>query len=97
LHEYRIIRIDIPPYSLEISEPMIGQKSKVLAHMTSKQAESIEILTVQSGMSFADCYKNRLMAKLDGFEIKIVSLSDLKRIKKVGAREQDFDDIANLS
>jgi hypothetical protein len=94
--ERRIICIDIPPVTLEILDPVPGQKPEVLARLNSGRTERIEILTVQSGVNFNECFMRRVEAVIDGAAMSIISLADLKVIKQAGAREQDLIDLAHL-
>ncbi len=57
----------------------------------------IEILTTISGVSFEDCFKQRIVDEIDGIEVSIISLSHLKINKKASGRHKDLDDLENLS
>ncbi len=61
-----------------------------------EQDAQIELLTVQSGVMFEDCFAERTIASLDGIEVNIISLRYLKAIKQAGGRSQDLDDLAHL-
>lgn len=56
----------------------------------------IELLTNVTGLDFAACYPNRVVAEIDGVDIPIVALDDLKRNKSACGREKDLDDVRNL-
>jgi hypothetical protein len=56
----------------------------------------IEILTTISGVAFEDCYPERLVDKLDGVEVNLISLRYLKINKKAFGRHKDLDDLENL-
>ena len=56
----------------------------------------IEILTSVSGVSFADCFRNRVVESLEGIPVNIISLNDLKRNKEAAGRYRDLDDLENL-
>ena len=96
-HENRIIRIVIPPPSFEILDPIIGSRPESLAFFQGNQTEQIEILTVQSGVSFETCYAERVVETLDGVEVSIISLRHLQAIKQAGNRAKDLDDLAHLT
>jgi hypothetical protein len=96
LNERHIIRINIPPLSLEILHPIVGQKPEVLERFLGKHTNCIEILTIQSGVNFAECFSERVTGKLDGVAVNFISFKHLKVIKQVGARHQDLIDIENL-
>lgn len=56
----------------------------------------IEIMTTISGVSFEDCYAERVTGTLDGVEVNIISLRHLKINKKESGRHKDLDDLENL-
>lgn len=56
----------------------------------------IEILTTISGVSFAACYKERIVDDLDGIEVNLISLHHLKINKKASGRHKDLNDLENL-
>jgi predicted nucleotidyltransferase len=56
----------------------------------------IEIATTISGVSFGECYQQRIEDKLDGVKINLISLKHLKLNKKASGRHQDLADIENL-
>jgi predicted nucleotidyltransferase len=56
----------------------------------------IELLTSISGVSFGDCYERRTNAEIDGVEVKLISLEDLKKNKKASGRYKDLDDLQQL-
>ncbi len=56
----------------------------------------IEILTTISGVSFDECFKERIVDEIDGIEVNIISLNKLKINKKASARYKDLDDYENL-
>lgn len=56
----------------------------------------IEILTTISGVSFDECFKERVIDEIDGIEVNIISLNKLKINKKASGRYKDLDDCENL-
>ncbi|MDG2617304.1 hypothetical protein HPC62_14600 [Thermoleptolyngbya sichuanensis A183] len=56
----------------------------------------IEVLTTISGVSFEECYAEKTVDVLDGVEVKIISLKDLKRNKQASGRLKDLNDLENL-
>jgi len=56
----------------------------------------IELLTTVSGVEFADCYRRRTIAVLDGVEVPIICLEDLKANKKAAGRLKDLNDLEHL-
>lgn len=57
----------------------------------------IEILTTISGVSFEECYERRVDATLDGVEVPIISLPDLRVNKQASGRYKDLMDLEHLS
>ncbi len=106
-HERRIVRISLSPLRLEILDPLPRQRPTVLLSYTwqgnlsgsmagGEQAAQIELLTVQSGVTFEDCFAERTVASLDGIEVNIISLRHLQAIKQAGGRPKDLDDLAHF-
>lgn len=56
----------------------------------------IEIMTTISGVSFGECYPERVKEELDGVEVNLISLRHLKINKKAFGRHKDLDDLENL-
>ena len=56
----------------------------------------IDILTSVSGLGFDGSYKNRRAADLDGVEVQLISLEDLKTNKRASGRNKDLADLDNL-
>ena len=56
----------------------------------------IEILNKISGVEFAECYRDRVIANIDGVEVPIISLHHLKINKRASGRLKDLNDLENL-
>lgn len=56
----------------------------------------VEVLTTISGVKFDECYARRVVDIIDGIEVNIISLEDLKRNKQSSGRLKDQDDVQNL-
>jgi predicted nucleotidyltransferase len=56
----------------------------------------IEMLTKPTGLDFESCYSRRVIANLDGINVPIISLEDLKVNKKAAGRLKDLADLENL-
>jgi hypothetical protein len=56
----------------------------------------IELTTTISGVSFDNCFAQRIIADLDGVKINLISLAHLKINKKASARHQDMADLEHL-
>ena len=56
----------------------------------------IELATTISGVEFEKCYKARVSEVLDGINVSIINLADLKENKKASGRFRDLDDLERL-
>ncbi len=56
----------------------------------------IKILTTISGVNFEESYIHKAVDEIDGVEVSIISLNDLKINKKESGRHKDLDDLENL-
>jgi hypothetical protein len=56
----------------------------------------IEIMTTISGVSFEECYANRIIDVLDGVEVSLIDLSHLKNNKQASGRHKDLMDLEKL-
>jgi hypothetical protein len=56
----------------------------------------IELLSDVTGLEFSECYPNRIAATIDGIDIDVIALDDLKRNKTACGRPKDLDDVENL-
>lgn len=56
----------------------------------------IEILTTISGVTFDDCYAERVIDNLDGVQVNLISLKRLKTNKKASGRLKDLSDLEHL-
>jgi predicted nucleotidyltransferase len=57
----------------------------------------IEVLSSLSGVSFDECYAERLMAVIDDVEVPIISLRHLKINKRAAGRPKDLIDLEHLA
>ena len=56
----------------------------------------IEITTTISGVTFEECYTERVVDVLDGVEVNLIDLKHLKINKKACGRHKDLNDLENL-
>ena len=56
----------------------------------------IELATTISGVNFNECYPLRVIDKLDGVDVNLISLKHLKLNKKAAGRHKDLADLENL-
>ena len=57
----------------------------------------IELLTTISGVTFEECYAERVVDLIDGVEVPIISLRHLKTNKTVSGRLKDLNDLEHLT
>lgn len=56
----------------------------------------LEITTSISGVEFDECYQARIVDKIDGVEVNLIDLENLKKNKKASGRPKDIADIEKL-
>jgi predicted nucleotidyltransferase len=57
----------------------------------------LEITTSISGVEFDECYQARVVDELDGVEVNLIDLENLKKNKKASGRLKDLTDFKKLS
>jgi hypothetical protein len=61
-----------------------------------KEPMRIEILNWASGVDFDECYSERVVGDLDGVQVSIIGLNQLKKNKKASGRLKDLADLEHL-
>jgi hypothetical protein len=56
----------------------------------------LEVLTTIDGVDFGECYAARHRANIDGVDVDLISLSDLRKNKAASGRAKDLSDLENL-
>ena len=56
----------------------------------------IEVVTGISGVTFDECYAERVVDVIDGISVNIINLRHLKVNKKASGRYKDLNDLENL-
>jgi predicted nucleotidyltransferase len=56
----------------------------------------LEIVTAISGVEFDECYQARVVDYLDGVEVNLIDLENLKKNKQASGRAKDIADIERL-
>ena len=56
----------------------------------------LEISTSISGVEFDECYQTRIVDRIDGVEVNLIDLDNLKRNKKASGRTKDIADVEKL-
>jgi predicted nucleotidyltransferase len=56
----------------------------------------IEVMTSIDGVAFTPCRERAVMFEIDGLEVPVIALDDLKVNKRAAGRHQDLADLDNL-
>ena len=56
----------------------------------------LEITTSISGVEFDECYQSRIVDELDGIEVNLIDLENLKKNKRASGRPKDLVDLKKL-
>lgn len=56
----------------------------------------IEVLTSISGVTFQECYAERIEEEVDGVRVNFIGLTQLKVNKQASGRLKDLNDVKNL-
>ena len=78
----------------EINDSIFMQENKVFR--MGNPPIRIELLTTISGVDFSECYDNRVEDEIDGINVKIIDLENLKKNKRACGRYRDLDDLEKL-
>ncbi len=78
----------------ELTEDLFLQENKIIR--MGNPPMRIEVSTGISGVDFDKCYRERIFDILDGVEVPIISLENLKANKKAAGRLKDLNDLENL-
>jgi len=57
----------------------------------------IDIMTTIAGVSFGEAYDRRITDRIDGVDVSVIGLLDLKANKAAAGRHKDLDDIEHLA
>jgi predicted nucleotidyltransferase len=81
---------DVP----ELTEDLFKNNKNIIRMGTAPMR--IEVIIDIDGVEFSKCYKNRITAKIEGINVDIISLPDLKTNKKASGRNKDLADLDYL-
>lgn len=65
-------------------------------HSIGMEPVRVDLLTGPSGVDFAAAYQRRVVDVLDGVEVSIISLADLRANKQASGRKKDLLDLDDL-
>ncbi len=57
---------------------------------------AIEIMTAVKGLDYKEAFDTSTMEKIDGIEIKVLHLNQLRQAKAAAGRHKDLNDLENL-
>jgi len=78
----------------ELSEKIFLQENSIVRMGIAPMR--IEIITTISGVDFEECFQQRVVDEIDGIEVNIIGLKQLKINKQASGRHKDLDDLENL-
>jgi hypothetical protein len=78
----------------ELSPELFTDKNKVIR--MGVPPIRIELITSIDGVSFAECYMNRVQDELDGEKVNLIDLEHLKINKRASGRYKDLNDLEHL-
>jgi len=61
-----------------------------------KSPYRVDVMTSCDGCNWADAWKRRVVTEIDGLEVPVISLEDLKAAKRAAGRHKDLDDLEHL-
>lgn len=82
-------------FSSATVKPEIFEKSDQIIRMGVLPI-CIDVITSASGVNFADCFAKRGQRLIDGVEVNIIHIDDLKKNKKASGRAKDLNDLEKL-
>jgi hypothetical protein len=56
----------------------------------------VEVMTHASGITFGECFQRKLVDSIDGVQVNVISLEDLRSNKTAAGRYKDLDDLEHL-
>lgn len=56
----------------------------------------IELITTISGVTFRECYTERVQDLIEGVEVNLINLPNLRKNKRASGRHKDLNDLENL-
>jgi hypothetical protein len=78
----------------DISADLFLQENKILR--MGVPPVRLEITTSISGVAFDECYRTRVVDELDGVEVNLIDLENLKKNKRASGRPKDKVDFEKL-
>ena len=80
--------------NLDLKPELFLQKQKIIR--MGLPPMRLEIATSISGVEFDACYQARIVDELDGIEVNLIDLENLKKNKKASGRPKDIADLEKL-
>jgi len=80
--------------SPSLSSSLFQEKGKIIRMGVPPMR--IEVLTDIDGVTFDECYRDRLEAEIDGQNVHLISRNHLLKNKRAAARHKDLDDVEHI-
>jgi hypothetical protein len=80
--------------SPDLSSALFMQENKIIR--MGLPPIRLEITTSISGVLFDECYQGRIIDQLDGVEVSLIDLENLKKNKQASGRAKDIADLEKL-
>ncbi|PKO05853.1 MAG: hypothetical protein CVU41_09510 [Chloroflexi bacterium HGW-Chloroflexi-3] len=80
--------------SPELTEELFLEENKVIR--MGVPPVRLELITSISGVEFNACFQQKNIGKIDGIEVNIIDLENLRKNKKASGRYKDLNDLENL-
>jgi len=78
----------------DINRELFLQENKIIR--MGRPPMRLEISMNISGVDFDECYRTRIIDILDGVEVNLINLENLKKNKKASGRPKDIADLERL-
>lgn len=78
----------------ELTPELFREKGKVIR--MGLPPMRLEIQTDISGVDFTECYARRNRVNVEGMQVNLISLDDLKANKRAAGRHKDLEDLEHL-
>jgi hypothetical protein len=80
--------------SMELTEQDFAESGNVI--QMGYPPFRIDVLTRPDGVTFEECYPNRLLVEYEGVQIAVIGLEDFKKNKQASGRPKDLMDLDSL-
>lgn len=82
--------------TMDMTEEAFLHKDEFDVFTFGRPPVAIDLMTEVKGLDFDEAYQNANTMDLDGVQVKLISLEDLKKAKRASNRKKDQDDLEHL-